>query len=371
MKSYDVLIVGGGPAGSSCGWKLVQAGRRVLVLDKKAFPRNKPCAGWITPQVVAALQLDVEAYRDGRVFQPITGFRCGTIGGKQIECRYDEPVSFGIRRCEFDTYLLDRAGAECQLGESVEKIERHEGMWLINERYSAPMLVGAGGHFCPVGRWLGARSHSPAAVVFAQEVEFKPSPRQPLGKVAAHLPELYFCDDLLGYGWCFRKGDYLNIGLGRTDRAHLATQVAEFRKFLRERERVCCDVPDRFAGHAYQLYERAIPKLFDDGVVLLGDAAGLAYAHSGEGIRPAVESGLIAAAVIVKSGETYRREQLAAYEGQLVERLGSLEQRTASGWVPAAWLRYVGARLLGAEWFLRRTVLDNWFLHRNQQALSC
>ena len=52
-------------------------------------------------------------------------------------------------------------------------------------------------------------------------------------------------------------------------------------------------LPERFQGHAYQLYERAAPTLADDGVLLVGDAAGLAYPQSGEGIRPAVESAII------------------------------------------------------------------------------
>lgn len=369
MKSYDILIVGGGPGGSSCAWKLQKAGRKVLVLDKQAFPRNKPCAGWITPQVIETLQLDIEDYRDGRAWQPITGFRCGTIGGKQIECRYDEPISYGIRRCEFDAYLLERTCADCQLGEAVESIERDHAAWTINQRYAAPMLVGAGGHFCPVARQLDARSHSPASVVFAQEVEFKPTAGQRIGEAAGNTPELYFCDDLLGYGWCFRKGDYLNIGLGRTDSEHLSTHVAEFCRFLHKHERVCCEVPNRFVGHAYQLYEHAVPKLFDDGVVLVGDAAGLAYAQSGEGIRPAVESGLIAADVILKAEGTYGREQLAEYETQLVHRLGPPHRGTVAHWLPAAWLRYFGAHLLATRWFSRGVVLDEWFLHRKQPAL--
>ena len=70
------------------------------------------CAGWITPQVVAELELDTEDYRRGRTFQPITGFRTGVIAEPgAIETSYGRPVSFGIRRCEFDHYLLQRSGA--------------------------------------------------------------------------------------------------------------------------------------------------------------------------------------------------------------------------------------------------------------------
>ena len=82
MQRCEVLVVGGGPSGSTCAWKLQRAGVDVLVLDRKDFPRDKICAGWVTPAVVETLGLDLEDYRrDGRTFQPITGFLTGVIGG--------------------------------------------------------------------------------------------------------------------------------------------------------------------------------------------------------------------------------------------------------------------------------------------------
>ena len=100
------------------------------------------------------LGLDLGEYRQGRVLQPITSFRVGRQGGPMIDLDYDVPVSYGIRRCEFDRYLLERSGARLQLGEPLESIVREPGGWNVNDRYRAPMLVGAGGHFCPVARWL-------------------------------------------------------------------------------------------------------------------------------------------------------------------------------------------------------------------------
>ena len=123
MDSCDALIVGGGPAGSSCAWKLRQQGMAVTVLDKALFPRNKVCAGWITPAVVQALQLDTEAYARERVLQPITAFRTGLIHGRYLETRYPGTVSFGIRRCEFDDYLLQRSGARMRLGQTLKSLE--------------------------------------------------------------------------------------------------------------------------------------------------------------------------------------------------------------------------------------------------------
>ncbi|MGD8673637.1 MAG: FAD-dependent oxidoreductase, partial [Thiogranum sp.] len=71
MDRCDVLIVGGGPAGSSCAWALREAGLDVVVMDKAQFPRDKVCAGWITPAVIEELELDIEDYRQQHVFQTI------------------------------------------------------------------------------------------------------------------------------------------------------------------------------------------------------------------------------------------------------------------------------------------------------------
>ena len=62
MHEFDVAIIGGGPAGSTCAWKLRQAGVDVVVLDRESFPRTKLCAGWITPKVVEDLEFDTSAY---------------------------------------------------------------------------------------------------------------------------------------------------------------------------------------------------------------------------------------------------------------------------------------------------------------------
>ncbi|MCK5307153.1 MAG: FAD-dependent oxidoreductase, partial [Zetaproteobacteria bacterium] len=88
MESCDVLIVGGGPAGSSCARKLNQAGIDVLVLDKSQFPRDKVCAGWITPEVLQLLQIDPEEYAEGRVMQPIYALRTGVIGRSSLQTQY-------------------------------------------------------------------------------------------------------------------------------------------------------------------------------------------------------------------------------------------------------------------------------------------
>ena len=65
---------------SSLAWVLGRAGMDVLIMDKADFPRNKVCAGWITPAIIDELQLDTATYARDNVFQPITGFVTGLIG---------------------------------------------------------------------------------------------------------------------------------------------------------------------------------------------------------------------------------------------------------------------------------------------------
>ncbi|GAB4281618.1 MAG: hypothetical protein Kow0092_36830 [Deferrisomatales bacterium] len=369
METWDVLVVGGGPAGSACARELAAAGARVAVVDKARFPRPKVCAGWVTPQVLAALGIDPEAYGAGRVLQPFTGFRTAILGGRPVTTRYEGPVSYGILRTEFDDHLLRRSGARLLLGEPVLRLERSGDLWVVNQRLRAPLVVGAGGHFCPVARALGARG---GAVVAAQELEFPLDPEaQARCPVDPEVPELYFTPDLKGYGWCLRKGAVLNVGLGREDPVGLPRHMEAFVAFLSGAGRLPDALPGRPAGHAYRLWGRGPRRLAFDGALLVGDAAGLAYPESGEGIRPAVESGLLAARTALEAEGDYRRERLRVYEQRIARRLGP--PRTDEGLasrMPGGLLRLAARSVLGIPTLTRRVVLDRWFLRSHLAPLA-
>ena len=369
MEHCDALIVGGGPAGSSCARQLRQQGMDVIVMDKAIFPRDKVCAGWITPAVVDALQLDTEEYGHKHVLQSITSFRTGVINGSEVETKYSGTVSYGIRRYELDDYLLRRSGARLQLGTSVNSLIKKGRQWIVNETISTPMLIGAGGHFCPVARYLGAKFGADEPAIKAKEIEFKMNAYQYFNcKVRGDMPEIYFCHDLKGYGWCFNKAGYLNIGLGRRDNHGLSLQLDIFCEFLKQRGRIPQDIPNKFHGHAYLLHGHAVRKQFDEGVLLIGDAAGLAYAQSGEGIRPAVESGLMAAQIILNAAGDYSHANLNHYTDRLSERFGKV---SPSGKKKAELLRnLVAGKLLGNKLFTRHVLLNRWFLHTAQDALQ-
>jgi menaquinone-9 beta-reductase len=369
VEQCDVLIVGGGPAGSSCARQLRGSGLDVLVMDKASFPRDKVCAGWITPQVVTSLQLDLTDYTQHRVLQPIRSFATALIGDAPRHTHYSAPVSYAIRRCEFDDYLLRRSGARLYLGEPLRSLVRTAGGWLANGSIQAAMIVGAGGHFCKVAALMGANVGRDEHAISAQEVEFKMSDSQAAQcQVTGDSPEIYWCQDLRGYGWCVRKGLFLNIGLGHEDNRELHRHILDFHGRLARDRGIPTAAELRYKGHAYLLYGSTPRPTYENACLLIGDALGLAYPQSGEGIRPAIESGLIAAQVIVEAARDYRAERLAAYAARLETRLGP--RRFARAAPHERRLRNaLGRRLLRNRYFVRHAVLDRWFLHRQQAAL--
>ncbi|MFV1998350.1 MAG: NAD(P)/FAD-dependent oxidoreductase [Acidiferrobacterales bacterium] len=371
MRQVDVLIVGGGPAGSTLAYNLTGTGLAVAIMDKAEFPRQKVCAGWVTPVVMQELQIDVTDYSRGRVLQAIHGFEISQMGQTPVQSHYQgDPVSYGIRRIEFDDYLLRRNDAELLLGQAFQSMERIPGGWRVNDFIEARLVVGAGGHFCPVARAIGAKGVSELAVA-AQEIEFEMTTSQKADcPVDGEIPELFFTPDLKGYGWIFRKGDYLNIGLGREDKHKLSGHVQAFCRQLKQQGKIPRDTPDKFNGHAYLLYPHAQRHIVEDNVVLIGDSAGLAYPQSGEGIRPAIESAMLAAQVVRECEGNYRSENLQAYYNLIEQRFGQRQPKPRLlERLPLGIKQLVASRLMKTQWFTRNIVTENWFLHSQQSAL--
>lgn len=370
MAYYDLIIVGAGPAGATLAWALQQTGKRILLLDRHHFPRPKSCAGWLTPTVLDSLDIVPEHYRQGRVLQPIRGFRMGLMGQHPVANDHGRVISYGIRRCEFDAYLLDRVRVDRELGTAIKDIRYQHGNWTINQRWEAPLLIGAGGHFCPVATHIGAGPGRHETVVAAREVEFEMPPEEASAcAVAADQPELWFCRDLKGYAWAFRKGNFLNIGLGREDHRKLSRHLNRFVAMMQAEGRIPRQLPGRFKGHAYLLYEHAQRPLLDDGVMLIGDAAGLAFTQSGEGIRPAVESALIAAQVIRNANDLSARS-LQPYGEAIARRFGTRGLKSEGSLQIPDWVKLpLAASLMKSHWFTRRILTERWFLQQQATPL--
>ena len=376
MERFDVLIVGGGPAGSTLAYSLRQSIQnkkklKIGILDKKIFPRPKICAGWVTPDVMRLLNINLEDYAKDRVLQEINGFKISQMRQKQVESYYPgTPVSYGIRRVEFDDYLLRRCEAELILGEAFKGMERIDDGWLVNNKLQANLVVGAGGHYCPVARAIDSKGVGELAVV-AQEAEFEMNAQQKLScSIKEEVPELFFTLDLMGYGWVFRKGDYLNIGLGREDKNKLSSHVKEFCDYLISQGKIPKDITAKYNGHAYLLYNHAVRDMVTDNVLLIGDAAGLAYPQSGEGIRPAIESALMAAEIISNCNNDYSAATLQRYNEKIQERFGQRQpEPDMMERLPMFVKRIFASQLMKTQWFTKNIVADKWFVQSHQSPM--
>ena len=382
MTSWDAIVIGGGPGGSSAARALVAAGMRVAVIDAARFPRDKICAGWVTPGVLTRLELTpAELSAHGLTVQPIAGFKTSLVGGRPVCTDYGADVSYGIRRREFDAFLLKRSGATVVEGTRLTSLNRAGSNWTVNDSHTAPVLVGAGGHFCPVARALQApddHQREQAGVVLAQEIEIPIS--DDMAARVPSRPEFHFSRDLGGYGWIFRKGRYLNVGFG-----HIADgdasgggpsgpqtfkqMAAAYQQWLSSRADLPREALERWKGHAYLLAPRG-RRAVGDGVLLAGDAAGLAFPASGEGIRTAVESGTMAAQAIIAARGDYSSARLAPYAASLARTFGHRRADVLSAIVPEAVRQAIAPLLMRSAWFTRHVLIDRWFLRPDVKPLE-
>jgi menaquinone-9 beta-reductase len=317
--THDVVVVGGGPAGSTCARFLVRGGARVAVVDRAEFPRVKLCGGWLSTPIWEALALSPREYSGG-LWQ---WDRCHVrFGGEDraVACR-----GWFIRRFELDDFLLRASGADLHLGTDVRDIERDaDGTWSI-AGLRARHLVGAGGTHCPVARLCAPPR--PSRPVGVQEHEFRADPdavaRTRVGGDGE--PELYLHDDLRGYSWNVPKTDWLNVGAGTVDandvrdagqraRAHFMGAGHLPAESAAELE------PKAMKGYAYYLYDpahvAAAARVDADGrggAYLVGDSLGLAHPLTAEGILPAVVSGRLAAEAILAGAPADYPARLAAH----------------------------------------------------------
>jgi len=309
MQVTDAIVVGGGPAGSTCAWKLREAGLDVIVLDRAIFPRHKLCAGWVTPETLSDLQLDPRDYP-----LSLMSFDQLHLHWKALTVKL-KSRQYSIRRFEFDDFLLRRADVQV-IQHKVCDIRRDGADHVVDGKFRARFLIGAGGTACPVYRTY-FQQHDPrssALQTATYEQEFAYDWKDP----RCHL--WFFDRGLPGYAWYVPKANgYINVGLGamadklKDKGGHIREHWRGFVEKLWKKDLVRYD-NYKPTGYSYFL-RGAVDGIRDGNTYIVGDAVGLATRDMCEGIGPAVKSGLLAAAAIVAGGD-YSLAALSHLTGQ-------------------------------------------------------
>ena len=309
MHRHDAIVVGGGPAGSTCAWRLASAGLDVAVLERARFPRTKLCAGWITPEVVSDLDLDIDQYP-----HRFLTFDALRVHWRRLGHTYASK-QHSIRRYEFDDYLLKRSGAKLYR-HNAKRIERIGDDYVVDDSFRARYLVGAAGTACPVYRELfkDVQPRARHLQTATYEYEFPYAWRDP----ACHL--WFFGHGLPGYAWYVPKENgYINIGVGGMAQSLKASgkDIRHYwQRFVEDLDNagLVHDTELKPAGYSYYIRGN-VDNVRIDNAFIVGDSIGLATVDLCEGIGPAVRSAILAAEAITKDKE-YSLHGIARRSGE-------------------------------------------------------
>lgn len=324
MSDYDVIVVGAGPAGSTMARRAAQRGVNVLLIDKKKFPRVKPCAGGVIGMVKDMLDFDISEV----VHRDVYGQRFYSPSGLLIECVRPEISGFLVMREEFDNLLFKKAkeaGANALDGTKVVNATQDSGGVVVEtsdgERFTAKYLVGADGIngvvAGSVGFYDGWRDDT-AALCIEVEAEVGKEVVEKICGVEYDEEgvsiDIYFGPVPYGYAWCFPKRSHLSLGVGAPqNKVHNLRDT--FNQWFENFKQKHGIEPEIFSDLSFRVpYSGAVKRTYLGRTILLGDAAGFANPFSAEGISEAIQSGIIAAPVIEQAIEQDNPKILKEYE---------------------------------------------------------
>jgi geranylgeranyl reductase family protein len=344
-ESAQVVVVGAGPAGSTTAAALAACGVDVLLLDREVFPREKTCGDGLTPRSVGVLgEMGLLAQVEAAGALRMEGVRIFAPNGDCIEAGFDssgELPSFGLTlpRIVLDALLLEHAqaaGARFVSSFRVTGLVRDGRGAGAGQRGGVIGVEGVlDGEPAVVRAPLTCLATGAATPLVAQAGLLPAAPlviratRSYFGDVRDLDPlfQFYFDRDLLpGYGWIFpMAGGRANVGTGHF-RGRSLTSRRLHDCFLDQNHSFKQQLAGATPGGPVKSYplRTDFPRVQTetDGLLLVGEAAGLVNPINGEGVDFALESGLLAADVAAEAllAGDLSGERLAVYGRRLRER---------------------------------------------------
>jgi geranylgeranyl reductase family protein len=313
VQRFDAIVVGAGPAGSTTAYRLACAGASVLLLDRREFPRDKPCGGGVTVRAQRLLPFSIEPVVEG----VIDGFDV-RAGRTRLLRTSDAPLAYMTQRRRLDAYLVERAvemGVEFRGGVRATAVRPGE-VDAGGETLAASVVIGADGANGVTARSLGLCTDRVHGVALEGNAAYGSL----AGEVRRDQMVLEFATIPGGYGWVFPKDGHANLGVagweseGPRLREHLGRLCA--------RNGIALDDLTDLRGYRLPMRRRT-GALASGRTALVGDAAGLVDPLSGDGMYEAFLSGKLAAehALAILAGE---RESFGDYAVELPDHLEAL-----------------------------------------------
>jgi geranylgeranyl reductase family protein len=312
----EVIVAGAGPAGAVAARTLAAAGLDTLLVDRAAFPRNKPCGGGLTMRALVRFPW-LAAAIEGIDIHTVSKLHLEGPDGSVLKLAADEPVGILIRRVEFDHALVKAAvAAGARLRERFEITQASqttEGVTLqsrTGETLQAPVVVAADGVHSVIGKRLGVNARWPTKSIAIDMME--ETPHDTLR--AAHPDEVwiaYAYKGLDGYAYIFPKTRHVNVGIGcllshfkgEMPGRPYDMQVGFVQSLVESGELQGRSDRQYFTPYLIPV-GGPLAKTYRGRVLFIGDAGGFVNGFTAEGIYYAMISGELAAKAIRAAGGT-------------------------------------------------------------------